>query len=248
MANYKLPADVYEKWKKSVHYLARVQKGDLSAPTCNSCHGNHGAAPPQVGSVANVCGTCHATFAEQFKVSPHWEAFKELGLPGCVTCHENHEIVKPSEAFLSEGPESRCSSCHEPASAGGKAAAAMRADLVALATETQAARQTTERAAEAGMEVSKIRFELSQADDALTKARASIHIFQVAAVHENAAAGMAVAKSARKAADRALAERDYRRRGLFVSFALILITIGALLMAIREVDRRRSAQKTESGR
>jgi len=239
MATYKLPGDVYAKYTKSVHYQART-KGDLSAPTCNSCHGNHGAAPPEVGSVANVCGTCHATFAEQFKVSPHWEAFKDLGLPGCVTCHENHEIVKPSEAFLSEGPESKCSSCHELDSAGGKAAAAMRTDLMALAAETQAARQTLARAAEAGMEVSKVRFELSQADDALTKARASIHRFQVAAVRENSAAGLTVAKSAHQAAKRALAERDYRRRGLFVSLALILLTIGALLAAIRERDRRRS--------
>jgi cytochrome c3-like protein len=241
MANYKLPGDIYAKYTKSVHYQARV-KGDLSAPTCNSCHGNHGAAPPEVGSVANVCGTCHATFAEQFKVSPHWEAFKELDLPGCVTCHENHDIVKPSEDFLGEGPESKCSSCHDATSAGGKAATAMRTDLQALATEIQAARQTLARAAEAGMEVSKVRFELSQADDALTKSRASIHRFQVAAVHENAAAGLAVAKTARKAADRALAERDYRRRGLFVSLVLILVTIGALLAAIREVDRRRSAE------
>lgn len=243
MANYKLPPDVYAKYAKSVHYQARVEKGDLSAPTCNSCHGNHGAAPPEVGAVANVCGTCHATFAEQFKVSPHWEAFKELGLPGCVTCHENHEIVKPTEAFLSEGPDGRCSSCHEPDSAGGKAAAAMRADLMALAAETSAARRTLATAAEAGMEVSKVRFELGQADDALTKARASVHLFRVAAVHENAEAGLSVAKSARKAAQRALAERDFRRRGLFVSLALILITIGALLAAIRQLDRRRAERE-----
>jgi nitrate/TMAO reductase-like tetraheme cytochrome c subunit len=242
MATYKLPADVYAKYTKSVHYQARA-KGDLSAPTCNSCHGNHGAAPPEVGSVANVCGTCHSTFAEQFKLSPHWEAFKDLGLPGCVTCHENHEIVKPTEAFLSEGPESKCSSCHEPGSAGGKSAAEMRADLLALSNEIQETRQTLARAAEAGMEVSKVRFALSQADDDLTKARASIHRFQVAAVRENSAAGLTVAKSAHQAARRALAERDYRRRGLFVSLALILVTIGALLAAIRELDRRRAERQ-----
>ena len=241
MAGYKLPADAYAKWKKSVHYQARVEKGDLSAPTCNSCHGNHGAAPPQVGSVVNVCGTCHATFAEQFKLSPHWEAFAELGLPGCVTCHENHEIVRPSEAFLADGPEGKCSSCHEKDSPGGKAAETMRADLLQLAGETRSARQTLERAAEAGMEVSKIRFELVTADDALTKARSSVHLFRLAAVHENAAAGLQVAQSARRAAERKLEERDYRRRGLFVSLALILIAIVALLLTIREIDRRRFA-------
>lgn len=235
MANYKLPSDVYAKWKKSVHYQARVEKGDLSAPTCNSCHGNHGAAPPEVGSVANVCGTCHAVFAERFKISPHWEPFKELGLPGCVTCHENHEIVHPTEAFLAEGDQGKCGSCHESGSNGAKAAAAMRADLTQLDERIRAAREKLARAAEAGMEVSRIQFELSKADDALTTARTDIHRFQVAAVHTAASSGLSVARAASKAADRALAERDYRRKGLFVSLAVILAAIAALLLKIRDL-------------
>jgi hypothetical protein len=235
MANYKLPSDVYAKWKKSVHYQARVEKGDLSAPTCNSCHGNHGAAPPEVGSVVNVCGTCHVVFAEKFKISPHWEPFKELGLPGCVTCHENHEIAHPTETFLAEGDQGKCGSCHEPGSNGAKAAAAMRADLTELDEKIRAAREKLARAAEAGMEVSRIRFELSKADDALTTARTDIHRFQVAAVHTTASAGLSVARAASKAADRALAERDYRRKGLFVSLAVILAAIAALLLKIRDL-------------
>jgi hypothetical protein len=238
MANYKIPADVYAKWKKSVHYQARVEKGDLSAPTCNSCHGNHGAAPPEVGSVANVCGTCHTVFAEKFKASPHSAAFQELGLPGCVTCHENHEIVRPTEAFFAEGDEGKCSSCHDATSAGGKAAAAMRADLVALDSEIRSAREKLDRASEAGMEVSRTRFELSKADDSLTQARTNVHLFQVAAVHSTATEGLAVARSAGKAADRALAERDYRRKGLFVSLGFILLAVFGLILKIRTLPPR----------
>jgi hypothetical protein len=239
MANYKVPSDVYVKWKKSVHYQARVEKGDVSAPTCNSCHGNHGAAPPEVSSVVNVCGTCHATMADAFKLSPHWEAFREMNLPGCVTCHENHEIVRPTEAFLGIGPEGKCTSCHEPDSAGGKGAAAMRQDLIALASEIAGARGTLARAAEAGMEVSRIRFDLIKADDALTKARTSVHLFRVAAVHEKVSEGLSVARAARQAARGRLQEVEFRRRGLFISLAVILITIGALLATIRDRDRRR---------
>jgi len=232
MDKHKLPADPYAKWSKSVHFRARA-KGDPSAPTCNSCHGNHGAAPPEVANVANVCGTCHATFAEKLKASPHWEPFQEMGLPGCVVCHENHEIVQPSEAFLSAGKGGKCESCHEAGSAGQKAADAMRQDIVGLATEVAAARETLDRAAEAGMEVSKIRFELAQSDDALTKARSNIHLFRVAAVREDTDSGMKVAKAAHRSALRKLAERDYRRRGLFVSLVLIALTIAALLAVIR---------------
>ena len=237
MAAHKLPSDPYEKWSRSVHYRERVEKGDLSAPTCNSCHGNHGAAPPQVGSVVNVCGTCHVTFAEQFKLSPHWEAFKDLGLPGCVTCHENHEIVKPSEAFLAEGDQSKCSSCHETGSAGASAAAAMRADLVGLDGEIQRASRLVDRAAEAGMEVSKVRFDLVSASNALTKARSEVHLFRPSAVHVAVAEGLAVARKAAAGGEDRLKERDYRRRGLFVSLGLILLTIAALIVKIREGGR-----------
>ena len=38
-----LPCDEYAKWRQSVHGRAMMDKGDLSAATCNNCHGNHGA-------------------------------------------------------------------------------------------------------------------------------------------------------------------------------------------------------------
>jgi uncharacterized membrane protein YidH (DUF202 family) len=237
MEPYHVPADIYAKYVRSVHFQAR-EKGDSSAPTCNSCHGNHGAAPPEVGSVANVCGTCHATFAEKFGHSPHAEAFLGMGLPACVTCHENHEIVKPTEAFLGPGKESRCASCHEPDSAGGKSAVEMRRDLLELAHETERARETIRRAAEAGMEVSRIRFELLQADEALTKARAEVHLFRASAVRDVTVAGLTVARSARQGADRALQERDYRQRGLFLSLGLIVLLMVALILKIRDSSRR----------
>jgi len=232
MKKHNLPSDAYAKWTKSVHYAARA-KGDASAPTCNSCHGNHGAAPPEVASVANVCGTCHATFAEKLKTSPHWEPFQEMGLPGCVVCHDNHGIVRPSEAFLGTGPEGKCSSCHDAGSPGAKGAEAMRASLTALAKETAVTRETLDRAAEAGMEVSKVRFELGQSDDALTKARGNVHLFRVAAVREDTDAGLKIAKTAHKAAIKKLQERDYRRNGLFVSLGLIFLTMVALVVKIR---------------
>lgn len=240
MAAHKLPSDVYAKYTRSVHFEALTKKGDLSAPTCNSCHGNHGAAPPQVASVANVCGTCHATFAEQFRASPHQNAFAELGLPGCVTCHENHEILHPVDAFLSDGPQSKCSSCHEAGSAGARAAAQMYDDLRGLERETREARLALRHEAEAGMEVSKVEFELSRADEALTKARADVHLAQPAVVRKAAAEGLGIARAGKAAAVRVRGEREFRRKGLFLSLGLILVAITALVVKIRTLDRRRS--------
>jgi Cytochrome c3 len=238
MGSHHVASDVYAKYTRSVHFKARTEKGDLSAPTCNSCHGNHGAAPPEVGSVANVCGTCHATFNDRFRASPHWEAFHEMGLPGCVTCHSNHEIVKPSEAFLSLGPEGKCAECHEPGSRGAVAADKMGEAILRLERRAGTARSLLRRAAEAGMEVSRDQFELAKASEALTRARTDVHYFQAAAVERDVAEGLKAADAGNAAGLRALAERDYRRRGLFVSLFFILAAIGALLLKIRHVDRK----------
>jgi hypothetical protein len=245
MAAHGLPADAYEKYMRSVHQRVR-EKGDLSAPSCNSCHGNHGAAPPGVDSVANVCGTCHAVFADQFKLSPHWEPFQEMGLPGCVACHENHEIVHPTEAFLAPGPQDKCGACHETGTLGAVAAAQMRQDLERLDGEIRDARRVLRRAAEAGMEVSRANFDLGTADDALVKARADVHLLRAAAVAETASKGLAVARTAQQSGLRALAERDYRRRGLFVSLGLIALAVVALLLKIRDIDRRRREKPNDA--
>jgi hypothetical protein len=48
MKQYGIPTDQFAKYSTSVHHDAMVVRGDLSAPTCTTCHGNHGAVPPGV--------------------------------------------------------------------------------------------------------------------------------------------------------------------------------------------------------
>jgi hypothetical protein len=78
-----LPTHQFADYQKSIHFTALTKNNDLSAPTCNDCHGNHGAVPPGVGSIANICGTCHAVFAQKFEGSVHQQIFDK----GCVECH-----------------------------------------------------------------------------------------------------------------------------------------------------------------
>jgi hypothetical protein len=149
MAGYKLPdgrplpIDQYALWTQSVHARALLEKGDLSAPTCNDCHGNHGAVPPGIESIAFVCGQCHGREAELFRASKKKQLFDDhngyvasAGSAGCtachqppdpaakittihsfsecVTCHGNHGIVRPTLAMLAPLPETPCAFCHEP--------------------------------------------------------------------------------------------------------------------------------------
>lgn len=143
-----LPVDQYARWRQSVHAEALLGRDDLSAPTCNDCHGNHGASPPGVGAVAFVCGQCHGREAELFRASPkreglleHGELLAAAGLEGCAachtdpepqatltgvrslveceTCHDNHLVVRASVALLSPLPETPCAFCHQAVEISG---------------------------------------------------------------------------------------------------------------------------------
>lgn len=151
-----LPTDQYARWGQSVHAAALVERGDLSAPTCNDCHGNHGAVPPGVDSISRVCGQCHGREAGLFRASSKLEGFHRhneylleaegrcdacheapdppAALSGarhfaeCATCHGNHSVMRPTLAMLAPLPPYPCAFCHEDV-AGAQGAAFEPEDL-----------------------------------------------------------------------------------------------------------------------
>jgi predicted CXXCH cytochrome family protein len=238
MKGRRLPTDQLAKYRASVHWATMSAKGDLSAPTCNDCHGNHGAAPPGVRWVGNVCGQCHVVPAELFGKSRHADAFTQMGVPGCATCHDNHDIKPTTDAMVGLDEGAVCASCHQAADAGGTAAVGIRAALTALRTDVEGADAILRRAEHAGMEVSQARFDLNGGHDALVKARAAVHAASLDAVAREADGGRAIAARAHGRGVRALDELRYRRTGLGVSLAIVLVVIAGLIVKIRQVDRR----------
>ncbi len=237
MKGYRIPTDQYAAYTASVHHAAMVERGDLSAPTCTTCHGNHGAAPPGVTTVENVCSTCHVFQAQLFDQSPHKAAFAAAGMPSCVTCHKNHRIAHPTDASLGSGPTSLCTDCHAPGDDGYKAAVTMQRDLNGLERAITGADEVLGTAERSGMEVSQAKLELAQARDALTKARVSVHGFQPARLEKDLQAGEKVAEETRRAGVKALQDRDYRRMGLGVSLLTIVLVLVGLGLYIREIER-----------
>lgn len=244
MEPYRIPTDQLQKYKQSVHWRLMSVKGDLSAPTCNDCHGNHGAAPPGISWVGNVCGQCHTVQAEFFGKSPHAKVFAQMGVPGCATCHSNHEIKEATDAMLGLGDQAVCATCHSAGDKGGKAAADMRALLDSLGGEYDKARAILLQAERAGMEVSQAQFDLNGAKDALVKARAAIHAFSVEAVKKEGEPGLQISAKAQARGVRALDELQFRRKGLAVSLVIILAIIGGLVVKIRQLDRRTERRET----
>jgi hypothetical protein len=243
MAGYKIPTDQMEKYKTSVHWAAMTAKGDLSAPTCNSCHGNHGAVPPGVNWVGNVCGQCHTVQADLFKSSVHAKAFTEMGTPGCATCHENHAIHPAGDFMLGLADKAVCRACHGADDKGGKSAVEMQARINSLRTEVEKADALLLRAERAGMEVSQAQFDLNGARDDLVKARAAVHAFKLDAVKQAVEPGLAVSARAHLRGLRALQELGFRRKGLAVSLVVICALIVGLVVKIRQLDRRRDARR-----
>jgi hypothetical protein len=137
MSQYKIPADVVDEYKSSYHAHMLFEKGDLSAPTCVTCHGNHGAMPPGTDQVGQVCGKCHVRQRELFTKSPHAAAAAAGKFIQCVGCHGNHAIQQPSGRLFDQS----CVRCH----AKDPKPLAVRDSLIAV---LQAARGAYERAGE----------------------------------------------------------------------------------------------------
>jgi len=135
-----LPVDQYARWRQSVHAEGLLEDGDLTAPTCNDCHGNHGATPPGVESIAFICGQCHGREASLFRNSskepgfanhrelmadadgctdchstsqPQGRLDRHVSFSECATCHGNHGVVRPTVAMLSPLPDVPCAFCHQ---------------------------------------------------------------------------------------------------------------------------------------
>jgi predicted CXXCH cytochrome family protein len=240
MAGYKtpdgspLPTSQRADYEKSVHYEALVKRNDLSAPTCNDCHGNHGAAPPGVGTVANVCGTCHAVFAARFELSAHRQIFDR----GCVECHGNHAVAPPGDEMLGTGPEAICASCHAEGDTGFEAAKTMRAGLERLKGSLDRAGGLIASVHNAGMEVSDEELALGEARAKLTLARTEIHAFNPSSVEPIITSGLDIVGGVEGAGQAAFAELRFRRRGLAASLAAIVIFVVGLAFKVREIDRR----------
>lgn len=236
MKGYSIPTNQFAEYSASVHHDALAVRGDLSAPTCTTCHGNHGAAPPGVGNVQNVCSTCHVFQAQLFEKSPHKAAFGSAGLPGCVTCHSNHRVTHPTDAMLGTGDKSVCTNCHTSGDAGYAAAGHFAEEIAKLSSSIERSDKILATAENSGMEVSQAKLDQDQARDALTKARVSIHGVQASKVGEDIQAGLKVTEKSYAAGVQALKDRDYRRMGLGVSVLTILVVVIALGMYIRQIE------------
>lgn len=235
MKPYGLPTDQFDQYRQSVHWEALARRRDPSAPSCAACHGNHGATPPEVHSMAAVCGSCHALVEDLYRQSPHRAAFEVGGRGGCTVCHGHHRILRASPEMLT-GKNAVCGQCHEPASKGGVVAGEMAASLTRLRGALDRAEKILKQAARDGMEVSEATLRLQDGREALVKARVAVHTARLGDVASLIEDGLAIADQSWRAGQEALRERDRRRLGLLISLVAVSAAIAGLWLKLRTIE------------
>ena len=239
MASYRIPTDQYDGYRRSAHGIALLQRSDLNAPACNSCHGNHAAMPPGAAAMVAVCGNCHQSNADLFAASAHRVPFEKRNLAGCVGCHGNHFIASPTDSLVSFASASPCAKCHRD-DASDRAAGDirhLRALLDSLSVGKTEAEEALERAERLGMDVSDAKYGLKDAHQALVQSRVAIHSFRVADLAAVARPGIAVISAAKAAGVGAIEEYHFRRRGLAISTLIVTVVVVLLYLKVRQIEK-----------
>ncbi len=233
MKPYGIKTTQYADYQASVHGEALLRRGSKQAPACNDCHGNHGAVPPGVSSVAGVCAQCHSSQRDLFERSPHKAAYAAMNLPQCTACHSNHRILRPSDEMVGASSPALCANCHAEDTAGGKAAKTIRTALEDLKSTMSGATAVVARAENAGMDMTDAKLPLSNAQTQLILARNLVHSLSLREVQTAASEGIGLSQEAASLGRAGLAEIDFRRRGLAVALAVLVVLVLGLYLKIR---------------
>lgn len=242
MKPYGIPTSQYAGYQESVHGQALLQRGNRQAPACNDCHDNHGATPPGVTSVANVCAQCHSATRDLFVRSPHKQAFDVLAMAECTVCHGTHKIVFPTDEMIGAEKGSVCLQCHPAGSAGLTVASRIRQSLEDVKSAIGDTEALLRQVGSAGMDVTDAQLDMNEARTQLILTRAVTHTTSPQEIQKSASAGLAAVAKARKVGEAALAELGFRRRGLTVSVAVIVFVAVTLWLKLRDLERARGTK------
>jgi predicted CXXCH cytochrome family protein len=241
MKSYSLPVDQTAEYKQSVHAAALFEKKDLSAPVCNDCHGNHGAVPPEVTSIAYVCRQCHPSAGDLFNRSPHRAAFDGLEISECEACHGNHKIVSPTDEMLAGGRSDVCVQCHDAGSTDHQAGQAIKTRLDDYLAAFQAVQGLLHAAEKKGVEIGEAEFRLQEASTALIQVRNLTHSLDVPEIEKTLSEGTRVMAEVKGRGEAALREARFRKTGLVVATVFILLLALALYFKIRDLHSGKPA-------
>jgi predicted CXXCH cytochrome family protein len=236
-----LPTTQLADYRNSVHGRALLGRGDLGAPACNTCHGNHAASPPGVAQVSRSCSLCHSANASLFDGSKHKHAFDQHNWPECGQCHSNHAIAKTSDKMLGTGQDQLCGDCHREYSKDNPECIATADYFRETITEMDEAAQkfhaASEKLAAKGLDIEPISNQLTELGDALKKSRTYVHSFSRNTFQQVAAPGEEAVRQTEMLIEKAREEYKYRQIGLAVSIGVIALLMLTVYLKLRQMEK-----------
>jgi len=236
-----LPTTQLAEYRTSVHGRALLERGDLGAPRCNTCHGNHAATPPGIAGVSRSCNLCHSANASLFDGSKHKHAFDQHNWPECGQCHGNHAIAKTHDSMLATGPGQLCGDCHRQYAKDNpeciKTANYFHETITGMDEARNKLGTVSEKLAAKGLDVDPINNQLTELGDALKKSRTYVHSFSRNTFQQVALPGEEAAKRTDGLVSKASEEYKYRQFGLAASIALIGLLMLAIYLKLRQLEK-----------
>ena len=123
--------EIYATYRESVHGTA-LMKGNMDAPDCSACHGEHNIRRPDdpasqvaAGNIAGTCTKCHgpvgvvakygiktdrsATYEHSFHGIAR--AMQNTTVANCASCHGVHDIRRAEDPKSSINPTNIVATC-----------------------------------------------------------------------------------------------------------------------------------------
>lgn len=236
-----LPTTQLAEYRTSVHGRALLDRGDLGAPACNTCHGNHAASPPGVAQVSRSCSLCHSANASLFDGSKHKHAFDQHNWPECGQCHNNHAITKTNDSMLATGRGQLCGDCHLQYAKQNPECIRTADYFHDTITKMDQARTrfaaVSEKLAARGLDVEPINNQLTDLGDVLKKSRTYVHSFSRNTFQQVASPGEEAVQRTDGLVTQAREEYKYRQIGLAVSIGLIGFLMLAIYLKLRQLEK-----------
>jgi predicted CXXCH cytochrome family protein len=235
-----LPTTQLAEYRTSVHGRA-LARGDLGAPRCNTCHGNHAATPPGIASVSRSCSICHSTNASLFDGSKHKQAFDQHQWAECSKCHGNHAIMKTNDKMLATGPGALCGDCHRQFAKENpeciQTANYFRETIAHMDQARGNFIAVSEKLAAKGLDVDPINSQVTELTDTLKKSRTHVHSFSRNTFQQVAQPGEEAVQKTDALIASARQEYRFRQMGLAASIAVIGLLMVALYLKLRQLEK-----------
>ncbi|MFQ6057292.1 MAG: cytochrome c3 family protein [Anaerolineae bacterium] len=243
MAPYGIPTNQYALFKESAHGIALVQEHNLRAPTCATCHGNHGASLPGYTEVVDICGAdCHPAVREAYLTGGHGLGFgvTKPEVPRCVSCHGRYNVPPAStEMYLGNAPR-HCGSCHGAGTLIREQVDAIYQDLTDAAQGLARAEAAIGQAQSTGLATAAEEVKLQQARTRLMEARIVQHTVQPELIKSKTDLVRALCADIESALDQAASARRSWQRAWLQGMTMGVVALGLVSAAGLLMVRRQS--------